>query len=93
MTVEAIRVCGEIAAIISQAAVPTQSRLAAQELVDQFLRPALSGEQTAQLEGVEETVEGVLSEVRSLTNAAEDLLDSVKEVQRQLARITGGAAR
>ncbi len=43
MTVEAHRVCGELASVVDGAAVPTHARLLTLEVIDRIIKPLVEG--------------------------------------------------
>lgn len=92
MTVEAIRVCGAIAALIDGAALPTANRLAAQEIVDTFLKAAMAGEGEDKLEDLVDAVETLTSEISEMSSRLEDLQDSAARIARQLDKLSNGDA-
>jgi len=90
VTVEAIRVCGAISALLSDAALPTATRLEAQEAVEKVLQPILGGDRAQAYKDMIEQVEDMTDQVKEIAENVDDLLHAVKGVARQLEQFTKG---
>ena len=91
MTVEAIRVCGAIAALISDAALPTARRLEAQEAVEKVIQPILSGDRAVDYEALSERVDDLADVLENLAGEVGEALDAVKRVAKQIEKLSRGA--
>ena len=92
MTVEAIRVCGAIAALISDAALPTASRLEAQEAVEKVIQPILAGDRAVDYEALSERVDDLADVLENLAGEVGEALDAVKRVAKQIEKLSRGNA-
>ena len=91
MTVEAIRVCGAIAALISDAALPTASRLEAQEAVEKVIQPILAGARGVDFEALSDRVDDLADTIETLAEEVGDTLQTIKRIAKQLEKLSRGA--
>jgi hypothetical protein len=86
----AIKVCGEISALIGNAALPTATRLEAQEAVEKVLQPILGGDRAQAYEDMAEQVDDLSDQIKEIADDVDDLLHAVKGMARQLEQFLKG---